>query len=76
MKVRITPATHDSAAWIDNARHRRGPSSARRIAYCTASGIDSPNHTQIGQKYSPRPVAAQMPTIRKTMKPVAPSCSV
>ena len=50
MKVRITPATQDKAAWMFNARHCRGPSLALRIAYCTASGIESPNQTQIGQK--------------------------
>ena len=50
MNVRIAPTTHDSAACTDSARHWRGPSTALRIAYCTAIGIESPNHTQIGQK--------------------------
>ena len=66
MNVRIPPATQESAAWMLSARHWRGPCMARRIAYCTAIGIASPNHTQIGQK-SPNPVAAQITTITKTI---------
>ena len=50
MKVRMPPATDDSAAWMLSARHCRGPALALLIAYCTASGIARPNHTQTGQK--------------------------
>ena len=33
-----------------NARHCLGPPLALRTAYCTATGIERPNQTQIGQK--------------------------
>ena len=50
MKVRIPPTTVDKAAWMFNARHCLGPPLALRTAYCTATGIERPNQTQIGQK--------------------------
>ena len=58
-----------------SARHCRGPALALLIAYCTASGIARPNHTQMGQK-TPKPVTAQITTITKTISPENPSCIV
>ena len=75
MKVRMPPATVASAACVLSARHCGGPALALRIAYCTASGIARPNHTQTGQK-SPKPVTAQITTITKTISPENPSCIV